>query len=311
MVKIMVSAFIIGSASFIISIVAFSNAFHNEQEVTQFVFEDLNKYLQNDIFQNKNSGFSFSKDFNINIDHSDQDQINNKKISEYIFSDSIEAKQLTDLEIQSTALNLVIKQSNDPQLHYKITCQTCNEDSVIKFQGENTFKLSVAEHDANQNDSTQIQIDSSKNSLSISISESDNKIEIYIPSNIKNVKFKTISGDLLVTEVNLDNLSFNSTSGNSEVMSKINNIEAQTVSGDLTILNLTDPYTISAKTVSGDLTISKQMTHNSQIIFNTVSGEFTTESGDTLSDTNQINIRKGTASSKIDFKSTSGDLIEE
>ena len=120
------------------------------------------------------------------------------------------------------------------------------------------------------------------------------RYEIYLPNTYtKNLSINEISGDITIDEldINLNNLTLNTTSGDIEIKSNIkaNNIKIDTKSGEIQTNNLS-ANNINIQSISGDLYLESLT--GKDIYLHTISGE--------------VEVNK--AVGKLDIKTTSGDI---
>lgn len=240
------------------------------------------------------------------------------------------ASALDEIDVTAKAMDVKIEKSKDDKVHFFYYKKndagkmdlTYVEGSVIKFQLEelifpkNNLKINF----------------NFKNMDYVGVKMQDVKestVVIQAPANIKKIKITTVSGNIKLVDLNLDEAQIDSVSGDFETQkSDFEHISHTSVSGDIKLQG--GIHTLTSKTVSGDLKFSSD-TASPELKFSTISGDadlvffkdpdveiiFASTSGELNfwgglpttkidGDVKGFKLGKGTAHMK--FESTSGDV---
>jgi DUF4097 and DUF4098 domain-containing protein YvlB len=184
--------------------------------------------------------------------------------------ESISSEKLVEIEVNSTEVDLKIEKSSDDKI--KLVYSKNPKDKVSNLIHINglTMKINL---DELKWQGPWVRFNLTKPEENLGIRTKKKSVKIQIPENIKKIKIKTVSGDVHVINLDLQELKLESVSGDIDIQGKVNDLKAKTVSGDFLLKSDLDSPRIKFSTTSGDTRAVFKADPNLSFKFETVSGE--------------------------------------
>lgn len=239
------------------------------------------------------------------------------------YSKDFDEKDLDTLEIETVSSDLAIERTDADKLSLNIqgrfSVPNKDPEQIIKYKVEGR-KLFIKTREAEQ---------SEKSFFRFNLGPQEGLARLRLPSSIKNIVIKTVSGDVGMQKFALDSLAVKTVSGdfNSDALSS-KNAEFKTISGDFHLIGAFE--TVGFQTVSGDLDlgffqaamraqiastsgdIKLRLTETPDLTlnFSSVSGEleYEPEFGEPESDRSRQSKTFGKGTGLINVKTISGDV---
>lgn len=235
--------------------------------------------------------------------------------------------------IDGAIADVSIKPSSDGQIHTEYKNKGNGEYRVYQYEEEGVFYVGIRrDKEASARDAKRaVKIMLFGKTLNVDLDRafdfgrdfngiwSNNggiTLNIRIPAEMSGVEVKTLSGDIRVTDVNLQQLNINSTSGDIEIRHvTVDRLKLNTTSGDIMVNQLSgadvEMYATSGdvELMEGDIGVFRLRTANGDFSGRYVSGNsmtVRTGSGDVELDGRFERYDIGTGSGDVDFKAGAG-----
>ncbi len=236
---------------------------------------------------------------------------------------NIESSEITEIEIQSTQTDIEIRAENVKQIsiglkgHY--ISKINHPESALQVTADGS-KLYIKTNENEFDESAFFHISSN---------ETDGKMIVVAPLNIKKVKIKTVSGDViannlklsslwvesvsgdtLLSQNSLDELQFKSVSGGLAGSGAFLQVQAKSVSGGIKLTFSNNNPVIDFKSTSGDIQTFFSAQPDLNIQFSTISGDFELDPnfGKEQTRNSKIQLVLGNGLGKVSVKTISGDF---
>ncbi|MBY0553174.1 DUF4097 domain-containing protein [bacterium] len=251
---------------------------------------------------------------------------NHKSYKGTLTEEAISAEKINELEISGTGVDIKVEKSSNDKV--KLLYSKTPQDQISELIHINglVMKLNL---DNLENHGSYVQFNFTKGKNYYGALIKEPSVVIQVPENIKRVVIKTVSGDLDVVDLSLDDLKIKSVSGDVHVtLENLKNFEQESVSGDIELFGNTKD--IKAKTISGnmfvdskidnpnlkfvstsgDLKVAFEKEPNFSLKFETVSGEMIYPSKFTqgMIDSSVKNFTFGKGEGLFDVQTTSGNI---
>lgn len=178
----------------------------------------------------------------------------------------VSAIGLREVELLTTGINISLEKSPDQNIHYFNSLPVESNKQITESRDSESLKIDFT---IMENSDGKMNIDFFKSNFFVSVQKSG--VRVQIPSNIKRIKVKTVSGDFVVKQIEADLFDIISVSGDLELSdSAFNRVESVSVSGDVGLTGRVK--SINFKTISGNLDFESQIS-NPHINFNSISGD--------------------------------------
>lgn len=228
---------------------------------------------------------------------------------------TLEVKGVELLEVTMTSTDILVKKSADDKMHVKLTGLVAS--NVIDLQTEQTGNKMVIG----------LKEDEKKQGF-LNFSSEEGDMEIQVPAGVRKLALKTVSGDVEIVEIPLEDLDLKTVSGDFEIDdapvkkvlwysvsgdfeadAPIESFDGKSVSGDFEITTDNPTPNFAVVTTSGDLNLSFEVEPDVNIDARSVSGDVVVKTA-SLKQSASGNFNHAINSGKglISFKSTSGDL---
>lgn len=208
--------------------------------------------------------------------------------------EALAADKVNELEISGTGVDIKVEKSKDNKI--KFFYNKTPKDQIAQLIHINGLVMKLDLDDLENHGSyVQFNFTKGKNYYGALIKEPS--VIIQVPENIKRVVIKTVSGDLDVVDLSLDDLKIKSVSGDVHVaLEKLQSFEQESVSGDIELFgNVRD---IKAKTISGNLSVDSKL-DNPNLKFVSTSGDLKAA----FEKTPNLNLKFETVSGDISYPS--------
>ena len=236
---------------------------------------------------------------------------------------NIESSEISQIEIQTTQTDVEIKADNVKQIsvglrgHY--VSQTNHPDAALQVIPEGS-KLLIKTGEADFNESS---------FFHMSNQETDGKMIVVVPANIKKIKIKTVSGDISVNSMQLENLTIESVSGDSLLSQtsssalqfksvsggiagtgKFSQVLAKSISGGAKLTFSNSDPNVEFKSTSGDFQAFFSKTPDLNLQFSTISGGFDLDPafGTDTKENKRVQKILGNGAGKFSVNTISGDF---
>ena len=240
------------------------------------------------------------------------DALTNKgKFVSVFTEESFEAENLKEINIIASANELKIEKSKDNKIHflyYKKNDSANNEltsttGTVMKFHLD---KLIIPKNNLKINFNF-------KNMESFGVIANDVKHStaiVQLPANIKKIKIDTISGEIKIVDLKLDEVKIESVSGDVKLQGDIKELKSSTVSGDLKFQSEISDPNVKLSTVSGNIKITFYKEPDFKLNFDTRSGNirFDKNFSKPELDGSVKDLKFGKGSGQFEISTVSGDL---
>ncbi|MEQ1721652.1 MAG: DUF4097 family beta strand repeat-containing protein [Pseudobdellovibrio sp.] len=221
--------------------------------------------------------------------------------------ESLSAEKLIEIEVNSTEVDLKIEKSSDDKI--KLIYSKNSKDKTTDLIHINGLTMKI-DFDQLKREGPWVKFNFTNPEEGTGFLANQSVVKILVPENIRKIKIKTVSGDMKVLNLDLEELKLESVSGHIDIQGKLNDINAKTISGDFLVNSDLDNPKVKISTVSGDTRAVFNSEPNINFNFETVSGEVSFSESlarkEISGAVKDLNFGKGEGSFEV--QSTSGDV---
>ena len=227
-------------------------------------------------------------------------------------------KEVESIEVHGTSVDCTFGESTTSQVQVEFNGFYAEaQDPVAVELKDKKLVLRVKDHRSLVHDGDHAVVTSWRDHIHLDLDFDEIKpqaLKILLPKAARlPINFETVSGDIAGT-LNTKALGIKSVSGDISVDGTIENFKMSTVSGDAHLKLSAVPAVVEFKSVSGDITLKTPKPSSVTATYSTISGSVSAPEGlnpGELSVGGTRTMTVGAGASKLEFKTTSGDVSIE